>query len=245
MDGVSGRCQDVWIATTDEPAAPGTRVPTDAEPFIGQGPHPPVKPWWHRLVLIVSLVAGGLAGLAFALASPFLSLIALSAFQGDQMPEPRPDLGALVVAGPADSTPAVPVATNDKVDFDRLLPGADTRHLLLTPQVRADLRHAAGVAWTQPDNTAVTVTLLEFESKEVAVEFSRSYVELQLANHDTVTIGGDGPVMAFLEAEASAISAVEITDEVLIFVRAVSPADRLPDTVVAVESLLREQRARL
>ncbi|MEU7654603.1 hypothetical protein AB0C41_21610 [Micromonospora taraxaci] len=243
---MSRRCQDVRIATTDEPAAPGTHVPTDAEPFIGQGPHPPVKPWWHRLVLIVSLVAGGLAGLAFVLATPFLSLIALSAFQGDRMlVEPRPDLGALVVAGPADSTPAVPVAANDTVDFDRLLPGADTQHLLLTPQVRADLRHAAGVAWTQPDNTAVTVTLLEFASKEVAVEFSRSYIELQLASHDTVTIGGDGPAMAFLEAEASAISAVEIADEVLIFVRADSPADRLPDTVVAVESLLHEQRDRL
>ncbi|MEU8218796.1 hypothetical protein AB0C47_23905 [Micromonospora taraxaci] len=243
---MSRRCQDVRIATTEEPAAPGTRVPTDAEPFIGQGPHPPVKPSWHRLVLIVSLVAGGLAGLAFVLATPFLSLIALSAFQGDRMlVEPRPDLGALVVAGPADSTPAVPVAANDKVDFDRLLPGADTQHLLLTPQVRADLHHAAGVAWTQPDNTAVTVTLLEFASKEVAVEFSRSYIELQLASHDTVTIGGDGPAMAFLEAEASAISAVEIADEVLIFVRADSPADRLPDTVVAVESLLHEQRDRL
>lgn len=235
------------IATTEEPAAPGTRVPTDAEPFIGQGPHPPVKPWRHRLVLIVSLVAGGLAGLALAPAAPFLSLIALGALKGDRMlVEPRPDLGALVVAGPADSAPAVPVATNDTVDFDRLLPGADTQHLLLTPKVRADLRHAAGVAWTQPDNTAVTVTLLEFESKEVAVEFSRSYIELQMANHDTVTIaGGDGPEMAFLEAEARAISAVEMADEVLIFVRAVSPADRLPDTVVAVESLLREQRARL
>ncbi|MEU7774068.1 hypothetical protein AB0C44_22335 [Micromonospora taraxaci] len=243
---MSRRCQDVRIATTEEPAAPGTHVPTDAEPFIGQGPHPPVKPWWHRLVLIVSLVAGGLAGLAFVLATPFLSLIALSAFQGDRMlVEPRPELGALVVAGPADSTPAVPVAANDTVDFDRLLPGADTQHLLLTPQVRADLRHAAGVAWTQPDNTAVTVTLLEFASKEVAVEFSRSYIELQLASHDTVTIGGDGPAMAFLEAEASAISGVEIADEVLIFVRADSPADRLPDTVVAVESLLREQRDRL
>ncbi|MEU7674395.1 hypothetical protein AB0C42_06260 [Micromonospora taraxaci] len=243
---MSGRCQDVWIATTDEPAAPGTRVPTDAEPFIGQGPHPPVKPWWHRLVLIVSLVAGGLAGLAFVLATPFLSLIALSAFQGDRMlVEPRPDLGALVVAGPADSTPAVPVAANDTVDFDRLLPGADTQHLLLTPQVRADLRHAAGVAWTQPDNTAVTVTLLEFESEGVAAEFGRSYIELQLASHDTVTVGGDGPAMAFLEAEASAISAVEIADEVLIFVRADSPAGRLPDTVVAVESLLHEQRGRL
>ncbi|MEV4762511.1 hypothetical protein AB0J89_07715 [Micromonospora chokoriensis] len=234
------------IATTDEPAAPGTRVPTDAEPFIGQGPHRPVKPWWHRLVLIVSLVAGGLAGLALAPAAPFLSLIALGALKGDRMlVEPRPDLGALVVAGPADSTPAVPVAANDTVDFDRLLPGADTQHLLLTPQVRADLRHAAGVAWTQPDTTAVTVTLLEFASKQVAVEFSRSYIELQLASHDTVTIGGDGPAMAFLEAEASAISAVEIADEVLIFVRADSPADRLPDTVVAVESLLHEQRDRL
>ncbi|MGW1448215.1 hypothetical protein [Micromonospora taraxaci] len=191
-------------------------------------------------------MAGSLAGLAFALATPFLSLIALGALQGDQMPEPRPDLGALVVAGPADSTPAVPIATNDTVDFDRLLPGADTQHLLLTPQVRADLRHAAGAAWTQPDNTAVTVTLLEFESSQAAAEFSHSCIELQLANHDKVTIAGrDGPAMAFLEAEARAISAVEMADEVLIFVRAVSPADRLPDTVVAVESLLREQRDRL
>ncbi|MBM0238127.1 hypothetical protein JNW88_14965 [Micromonospora sp. ATA32] len=152
------------------------------------------------------------------------------------------------MARPADSARATPAAVGDRVNITRVLPlDGDMRALMLVAQVHNNVRHAAGAAWTRPDAASVTVTLLQFDAAEVADEFQQSYDDLQRSTRgpgDVVEIPDVPGASAFTgEGEVRAeVLAVARRNEIVVLVTVTGGP---PDTVTAVETLVREQYDRL
>lgn len=224
----------------DPPAPAGPTPIVVPRPGWALGPASP--PWWRRPWPVTGVVAGAVAAAA---------LIGAVAWQVAHPPAARPghggDLDTVVVTSPADATPATPAAVDNRVDTARILPvGGDLRALMLAAEVRT-VRHAAGVAWTRPDTATVTVTLLQFESAKVAEQFQQSYVELE---RDVVGPGGvveipDVPgATAFTGAGqgGAEVDAIARRAEIIVLVGADGGP---PDIIANVESLVREQYARL
>ncbi|WP_091343434.1 hypothetical protein [Micromonospora rhizosphaerae] len=223
------------------PSAPATPSPLPlAVPGPGWSTRPPSVTWWRRPWLVTGVVAGSVAGAV---------LVGAVIWQVAHPPATRHgELAALVVAAPADSAPGQPAAVDDQVNVARLLPlGGDLRALMLAAQVRNDVRHAAGAAWTRPDSASVTVALLQFDSPEVADQFQQSYVEIE---RDAWGPGGEVDIPDVPGATAftgegqgrAEVHAVAHRDEIVVLVAATGGP---PDAIAAVKSLVREQYDRL
>ncbi|MFI5926296.1 hypothetical protein ACIA3K_09920 [Micromonospora sp. NPDC051543] len=215
----------------DEPIAANTT------PFVWQGSRPnvrPAAPWWRR----PAPVAGVLAVLGIA-----VLLITVTWRAIDPVDDQTPDLGALMVAASAGWASAAPAAGDDPVDLGRVLPLSEARAHLLAEQAGGDVIQTAASAWTGPDATLVSITLLEFSSAGSADQFQRSYSDLREATPGEVTPLAELPGSAvFVDAERTGVWAVAGRDEVVLIVSAVGGQ---PGTVPVVESLVREQYDRL
>ncbi|KAB1937682.1 hypothetical protein F8271_18750 [Micromonospora sp. ALFpr18c] len=233
--------------TASEPTAPAAAAAVfvdepataDSTSFVWQGSRPntrPDAPWWRR----PAPIAGVLAVLGVAVLVVTVSWRAI-----DSADDQTPDLGALVVAAPAGWAPATPAVAHDQADLDlgRVLPLSEARAHLLAEQAGGDLIHAAASAWTRPDATLVSITLLEFGSAGSADQFQRSYSDLREATPGEVTPLADVPGSAvFVNAERTGVWAVAGRHEVVLIVSAVGGP---PGSVPVVESLVREQYDRL
>jgi hypothetical protein len=103
--------------------------------------------------------------------------------------------------------------------------------------------HTAASAWTRPDATLVSITLLQFSSVGSADQFQRSYSDLREATPGEVTPLAEVPGSAvFVDAERTGVWAVASRDEIILIVSAVGGP---PGTMPVVESLVREQYDRL
>ncbi|WCN81328.1 hypothetical protein [Micromonospora sp. LH3U1] len=218
----------------DEPAAADPAAAEDSAPFVWQGSRRkarPAAPWWRR----PAPIAGVLAALAVVALLGTVTWYAIHSV-GD-------DLGALVVVAPAGSAPAAPAAVDDQVDLGLILPIAPVQAFLLGVQVRDDVLHTAGSAWTRPDDTSVSITLLQFSSVGSANQFQRSYADLLRATPGELTPLADvAGAAVFVGAEPAGVWAVAGRDEVVVIVSAVGGPS---NTVPAVEALVREQYVRL
>ncbi|MET8122300.1 hypothetical protein [Micromonospora sp. NPDC005189] len=226
------------VARVDESAVGDPQASADTTSFVWQSPRlgarPATAPWWRRPGPVAGVVAGAVA------AAVFVTVIWYAAHPAVDL---HPDLGALVVAAPSDSKPADPAAVDDQVDFGRILPVFDAGTLLLAAQVRDEVLHAAGTAWTRRDATSVTITLVQFSSVGSANHFERSYVDLQQESPGEVVEIDDVPgAMAFVADDQGGVWAVARQDEIVVVVSAVGGSS---DTVTAVESLVREQYDRI
>ncbi|MFC5925233.1 hypothetical protein [Micromonospora vulcania] len=225
-------------APADEPAAADPAAPVDSAPFVWQSARVgtrPAAPWWRR----PGPLAGGLAGLV---AVAVLATVIWYATRPAAEPQPA-DLASLVVASPADSTPASPAGAEDRVDLSRILPLSDSRAMLLAEQARDEVEHTAGAAWTRPDATSVTVTLLQFGTASSADQFQRTYVDLQQATPGNLVEIDDVPgAMAFVGDDRAGIWAVAVREEIVVLVSAVGGSS---GTLTAIEPLVREQYDRL
>ncbi|MFG1884146.1 hypothetical protein [Micromonospora sp. NPDC049102] len=230
--------------TAPEPATPTAAAvfvdesaATDSTPFVWQGSRPntrPEVPWWRR----PAPITGVLAVLGVAVLLVTVSWRAIGSAD-DQ----TPDLGALVVAAPAGWAPATPAVADDQVDLGRVLPLSEARAHLLAEQTGGDLVHAAASAWTRPDATLVSITLLQFGSAGSADQFQRSYSDLREATPGEVTPLAEVPgSAAFVNAERTGVWAVAGRHEIVLIVSAVGGP---PGSVPVVESLVREQYDRL
>ncbi|MEU1685283.1 hypothetical protein [Micromonospora sp. NPDC005707] len=233
---------------TPAESAPGTESiavdrpdPAGPAPVFAPDPHraarPAPVPWWRRPWPVIGLAAS-VAGAAVVGTVVWYAVHARV--------DPDRDLGALVVAGPADSTPTTPAAVDDRVDITRIVPlGEDFRSLVLVAAVRSTVLHAAGAAWTRPDSTSVTVTLLQFDSVSAADQFQQSYVSLQPAARglgDLAEIRDVPGAMTFTGEGQTEVRAVAHRDEIVVLV---TVAGGPPDAATTVESLVREQYGRL
>jgi hypothetical protein len=227
----------VPVVSVDEPAATNPPIAANPTPFVWQGSRPnvgPAAPWWRR----PGPIAGVLAVLGIA-----VLLITVTWRAIHSVDEQTPDLGALMVAAPAGWASAAPAAADDHVDLGRVLPLSEARAHLLAEQAGGDVIHTAGSAWTRPDATLVSITLLEFSSAGSADQFQRSYSDLREATPGEVTPLAELPGSAvFVDAERTGVWAVAGRDEIVLIVSAVGGP---PGTVPVVESLVREQYDRL
>ncbi|WNM41519.1 hypothetical protein RMN56_09320 [Micromonospora halotolerans] len=229
--------------TPAEPAPLSETAPaTPPAPAFAPGPHrtatrPAQASWWRR----PGPVIGVAAAVAAAAIVGTVVWYAVHARAGQDR-----DLGALVVAIPADSTPTTPAAVDDQVNITRILPlGEDFRSLMLVAAVRNTVQHAAGAAWTRPDSASVTVTLLQFDSVSAADQFQQSYVDLQppaggLGN--LVEIPDVPGALTFTDEDRTEVRGVARRNEIIVLV---SVGGGPPDAVTTVESLVREQYGRL
>ncbi|GAA4573312.1 hypothetical protein GCM10023176_38050 [Micromonospora coerulea] len=225
-------------AGSSAPAAPITPFPAL---MLGQSwsARPARVPWWRQPWPVTGVVVGTLT---------VAILVGTFAWQATHRPANRHrDLAALLVASPADSTPAQPAAADDRVNTSRLLPLTDFRALMLAEQLRDDVQHSAGTAWTRPDHALVQVTLLQFDSPLVADQFRRSYVDIEGAVRSTIN-GVDLPdvpgavVFSGDEQGRVEVNAIAHRDDVVVLVSANGGPSDINATVNA---LVREQYDRL
>ncbi|MGC4855256.1 hypothetical protein ACLQ24_18155 [Micromonospora sp. DT4] len=225
------------VVPVDESAATDPPVAADSTPFVWQGSRRnarPEAPWWRRPAPIAGVVA--VLGVA-------VLLITVSWRAIDSVDDQTPDLGALVVAAPAGWASAAPAVADGQIDLGRALPLSEARANLLAEQAGGDVIHTAATAWTRPDATLVSITLLQFGSAGSAEQFQRSYSDLREATPGEVTPLAEVPGSAvFVDAERTGVWAVAGRDEVVLIVSAVGGP---PGTVPVVESLVREQYDRL
>ncbi|MEV4216018.1 hypothetical protein [Micromonospora sp. NPDC049662] len=215
-------------AATIPPAVP------ESTPFVWQGSRPNVRtmaPWWRRPAPIVGVVAVlGVAGLLVT-----VTWHAIGSAQEQQLDA----LDTLVVAAPVGSTTVAPAAGDDQVDLGRVLPLSRERTFLLAEQADADVVHVAGSAWTQPDGTSISITLLEFNSTESANQFRRSYADLQQVTPGELAELASVPgSTVFIGAERPGVWAVAGRDQLIVIA---SAAGGSAGSVPIVESLVRAQ----
>ncbi|MFJ8582890.1 hypothetical protein [Micromonospora sp. NPDC093277] len=227
-----------------ETVAADSTAPADPTPIFvpppgwAALPRPAAVPWWRRPWLVTGVVAACVAGAV--LVGAVVWLVA------HPPATRRSELAALVVARPADSTPAQPAAVDDRVNVPQILPPWGPDALILTAQL-LDVRHAAGAAWTRPDTASVTVTLLQFDSREQADQFQQSYAEFERrargpgSEENIPDVPGATAFTGEGQGQAE-VDAVAHRDDIVVLISADGGP---PDTIAVVESLVREQYDRL
>ncbi|MEV1331302.1 hypothetical protein AB0J20_17205 [Micromonospora costi] len=162
---------------------------------------------------------------------------------------PATGLAALLVPAPDDATPGPAPVAHDRVDVTRIVTLDQPGGLPLVTQL-ADVRHAAGAAWTEPSSASMMVVLLQFGTPDLAAAFQASYADLERerrAPGSEVALTSVPGAAAFVGPTGDGailpeVHAVAQHDDIVVLVSAGGGA---ADDATAAETLLRLQYDRL
>ncbi|MFD0787799.1 hypothetical protein ACFQZ8_28165, partial [Micromonospora azadirachtae] len=160
-------------------------------------------------------------------------------------------LAALLVRAPDDAAPDPAPVRQDKFDASRIMTMDEPAAMFVLLQL-ADVRHAAGRAWTTPNSASMMVVLLQFGTPQRAEEFQTTYANMErLRRRRTpnmeVPLASVPGAAAYVgtagnRAVLPEVRAVARHDDIVVLVTAGGAAS---DDTAVVEALLRSQYERL